>query len=156
MVPPPKRHHGNDGDLASLSRPISPPPTKRAKGERDARQTGNSEAISHPQQPAGLESAVASRTISSPFRLSWIRDVEPADNVGALTIHDILGDPLIAECWNFNYLHDVDLIMDALDADVRRMVRMNIVHGFWKSSEPRRQHLEVNSQTNMCAAARRN
>jgi hypothetical protein len=76
--------------------------------------------------------------IRSPFRLTWIRDLPESLNKDCLTLRDVLGDPLIAECWNFNYLHDIPFIMDAFDEDVRNLVKVHIVHGFWKKEDSRR------------------
>lgn len=98
--------------LSSLSRPISPPPrTKRAK--------------------------VKAR-IASPFRLTSIRDLSDDNNVGAISLKDLIGDPLIAELWDFNYLHDIDFLMDHLDEDTRALTKIHIVHGFWKREDPNR------------------
>lgn len=33
------------------------------------------------------------------------------ENLDAVQLKDILGDPLIKECWNFNYLFDIDFVM---------------------------------------------
>ncbi len=54
-----------------------------------------------------------------------------------------MGDPLIKECWEFNYLHDIDFLMENLDEDVRHLVRVHVVHGFWKSDDPKRIALQV-------------
>ena len=99
----------------SLSRPISPPPRKK------------------------LEKAL----VKSPWQLTWIRDVPDEENKDAVTLTDILGDPLIAECWEFNYLHDIDFLMDAFDDDVQHLVKVHIVHGFWKREDANRIALEV-------------
>lgn len=56
---------------------------------------------------------------------------------------DILGDPLISECWEFNYLHDVDFLMSHFDEDTRHLVKVHIVHGFWKREDSNRLYLEV-------------
>lgn len=80
---------------------------------------------------------------SSPFRLTHIRDLDPHDNVDAVQLKDVIGDPLISECWDFNYLHDINFLLGALDEDVRHMVRVNVVHGFWKKDDPRRIDLQV-------------
>lgn len=39
---------------------------------------------------------------------------------------------MISECWEFNYLHDIDLLMGAFDPDTRDIVQVHVVHGFWK------------------------
>ncbi|KAI0010015.1 phospholipase D/nuclease [Xylariaceae sp. FL0662B] len=93
---------------ASLLHPISPPRKKR-NGER--------------------------KLIPSPFQLTTIRDLPETANIGAVSLHDLLGDPLIAECWEFNYLHDVDFLMGHFDEDTRSLVKVHIVHGFWKRDD---------------------
>ena len=124
MERPPKRPHPDDDaqardeqspGLASLSRPISPP---------RKRQRVN---------------------LTSPWQLTWIRDLPESQNRDAVTLKDLLGDPLIAECWQFNYLHDIPFIMDAFDPDTRHLVDVHIVHGFWKNDDPRRMELIVRS-----------
>jgi len=49
--------------------------------------------------------------IASPFRLTHIRDLPEDDNADALCLEDLVGDPLIKECWHFNYLFDLDFVM---------------------------------------------
>ncbi|ORY65556.1 tyrosyl-DNA phosphodiesterase [Pseudomassariella vexata] len=101
--------------LASLTHPISPPRKKTV-------------------------AAVPNRKLlPSPFRLTTIRDLSPAANVGAVSLNDLLGDPLISECWEFNYLHDIDFLMNQFDEDTRTLVKVHVVHGFWKHDDANRQ-----------------
>ncbi|KAL8382833.1 hypothetical protein RB595_006555 [Gaeumannomyces hyphopodioides] len=74
---------------------------------------------------------------SSPFRLTHIRDLGPQDNVDAVRLKDVIGDPLISELWDFNYLHDINFLLGALDEDVRQMIKVNVIHGFWKKDDHR-------------------
>lgn len=53
----------------------------------------------------------AMRFASSPIQLTRIRDLPPEQNVDAISLRDILGDPLIKECWQFNYLFDIEFLM---------------------------------------------
>lgn len=109
---------GEDRTPRSLSRAISPPKRRR--------------------------NAAATRTvIPSPFHLTAIRDLPPESNVDAVGLKDLIGDPLIAECWEFNYLHDVDFLMSHLDEDTRSLTKVHIVHGFWKREDPNKIFLEV-------------
>jgi tyrosyl-DNA phosphodiesterase-1 len=101
----------------TLERLISPPPMRRAVKDRSE--------------------------IPSPFQLTKIRDLPESSNFNTVSLKDILGDPLIAECWEFNYLHDLDFLMEAFDSDVKDLVKVNIVHGFWKSEDASRQRLKV-------------
>lgn len=47
----------------------------------------------------------------SPVQLTKITDLAVHQNIDTLELGDILGDPLIKECWNFNYLFDLDFVM---------------------------------------------
>ena len=64
-------------------------------------------------------------------------------NRDTVTLKDILGDPLIAECWEFNYIHDIDFLMGAFDQDVQHLVKVHVVHGFWKKEDPSKLRLQV-------------
>lgn len=114
----------------TLSRPISPP-TKRAK-------------LSNPESATAPASASPILT-PSPWQLTWIRDLPDSDNQNAVTLKDLLGDPLIDECWEFNFLHDIHFLMDAFDADTKHLVKVHVVHGFWKREDPQRLRLVVSS-----------
>lgn len=110
-----KHAREEDTTISSLLRPISPPAKRVRQG----------------------------KCIPSPWSLTWIRDIPEKYNENAVTLIDLLGDPLISECWVFNYLHDVDFIMEAFDPDTRHLVKLNIVHGFWKKETTNRLNLEV-------------
>lgn len=58
-------------------------------------------------------------------------------------LRDILGDPMIRECWQFNYLIDVDFLMSQFDEDVRSLVSVKVVHGSWKREAPNRIRIDV-------------
>lgn len=110
-----RQRNADDGDefgvLASLSRPISPPRKK-------LRQRG-----------------VHVHVEKSPWQLTRIRDVPDEFNKDTVALEDILGDPLIIECWQFNFLHDIPFVMNAFDERVRHSVQLHVVHGFWKRSD---------------------
>lgn len=82
-------------------------------------------------------------TIKSPWQLTWIQDLPEEDNRDAVSLRDLLGDPLIAECWEFNFLHDIHFLMDAFDSDTRHLVKVHVVHGFWKREDESRIAIEV-------------
>ncbi|KAK2059224.1 tyrosyl-DNA phosphodiesterase [Colletotrichum caudatum] len=103
----------SDGPL-SLSRAISPPKKRNRHCER----------------------------IRSPFQLTRIRDLPEAANHDTVALKDILCDPLIAECWEFNFLHDIHFLMSHFDADTRDLVKVHVVHGFWKREDPNRLALQ--------------
>ncbi|KAK3307539.1 tyrosyl-DNA phosphodiesterase I [Chaetomium strumarium] len=120
---------------ASLTHPISPPLKKR----RALAQTENEQ----PKLEKPAEARVQhTRVFQSPFHLTKIRDLPPETNKDTVTLRDILGDPLISECWEFNYLHDIDFLMGAFDQDVRHLVKVHVVHGFWKREDPSRLELQ--------------
>lgn len=81
--------------------------------------------------------------MKSPFQLTWIQDLPASSNADAVTLKDILGDPMIAECWEFNYLHHLDFLMDAFDSDVKDLVKVHVIHGFWKQEDEHRLRLKV-------------
>lgn len=114
-----KRARDEGSSVPSLLRSISPPAKRARQG----------------------------KCITSPWTLTWIRDIPERYNKNTVTLNDLLGDPLISECWVFNYLHDVDFIMQAFDSDTRHLVKLNIVHGFWKREDPKRLDLIVSVTT---------
>lgn len=116
----PKRPRTDGGVPDSLSRPVSP--------------------------PAQRQGAAAGRALASPWELTWIRDLGPECNRDAVTITDLLGDPLIRECWQFNFLFDLPFLMRAFDADARHLVKVHVIHGFWKTEDPRRRTLSVRAR----------
>ncbi len=89
-----------------------------------------------------VNAASTPKVMDSPCQLTWIRDLPASSNKGAVPLNDILGDPLITECWEFNYLHDLDFLMEAFDVDVRHSVNVNVVHGFWKNEDQSRLRLK--------------
>ncbi|RDA91628.1 hypothetical protein CP533_0052, partial [Ophiocordyceps camponoti-saundersi (nom. inval.)] len=78
------------------------------------------------------------RLVTSPWQLTRIRDLPDELNRDALSLGDIIGDALVRECWQFNFLHDVNFLMNAFDQDIRHAIDVHIVHGFWKSDDPNR------------------
>jgi hypothetical protein len=57
------------------------------------------------------KSSVTETIIPSPMRLNHIEDLPASSNIDTLKLSDLLGDPMIKECWLFNYLFDIDFIM---------------------------------------------
>lgn len=146
MEPPPKRRRTSNGGSEdvhgalprSLSEPVSPPRSRRS----------HAAPVQPPEETLASSSSKKSsekeaRIFNSPFQLTWIRDLAEAANKDAVTLRDLLGDPLIAELWEFNYLHDVDYLMEALDEDIRHSVQVHVVHGFWKKEDQSRLVLQV-------------
>lgn len=126
------------------------PSRKRPRLEDENRSTNRRDlhnsltgSVSPPPLRRKTAAAPAPKIVPSPFQLTWIRDLPASSNVDAVSLKDILGDPLIAECWEFNYLHNVDYLMDAFDEDVRDLVKVHVIHGFWKNEDPSRLNLKV-------------
>ena len=119
--------------LASLNRSITPPARSR-----DSQINSNA---------PGDEGSTKSKVVPSPVQLTHIRDLPPSSggNVDTVRLKDILGDPLIRECWQFNYLHDVDFLMSQFDEDVRSLVQVKVVHGSWKREAPNRIRIDVST-----------
>jgi tyrosyl-DNA phosphodiesterase-1 len=113
--------------LASLERPITPP-------QRKSRESVIASNVSH-DLPSSSNSLQQPMLVPSPFQLTRIQDLPAALNVDTVTLKDILGDPLISECWEFNYLHDINMLMEAFDPDVRDLVKVHVIHGFWKQED---------------------
>lgn len=49
--------------------------------------------------------------VSSPVQLTRVQELAASNNIDTVSLKDILGDPLIKDCWAFNYLFDVDFLM---------------------------------------------
>ncbi|KAL5117111.1 hypothetical protein ACEQ8H_004936 [Pleosporales sp. CAS-2024a] len=143
----------------SITRPISPPPSKR----RDVTPSSvivptwgfdnvpEGSPSSKPQslnpQPDAQQNGIRKtdsvgtgpRTyLASPFQLTHIRDLAPQHNVDTISLKDVLGNPMIKELWNFNFLFDVDFVMEQLDEDTRDIVKVKLIHGFWRNDDERR------------------
>lgn len=138
---------GRGNPLKSLSRSITPPPAAaRSRAQQPSRHSQKASPISSLpiNQYEGNEDH-SPRLVSSPVKLTHIRDMSSAsgNNTDAIKLKDILGDPMIRECWQFNYLFDVDFLMSQFDQDVRTLVRVKIVHGSWKKEAPNRIQIDV-------------
>ena len=113
--------------LISFRRSISPPPETRVR--RNPAQNESSVPILEEVRIAKDHNGIVDDTdllpaveaarresqeapfISSPVQLTHIRDLNASNNVDTIKLGDILGDPMIRECWQFNYLFDVDFVM---------------------------------------------
>ncbi|KAH6612139.1 tyrosyl-DNA phosphodiesterase-domain-containing protein [Boeremia exigua] len=158
---------GSDTTSTSLKRPVSPPTLRRSPATSSLlvhtpswsfddvpKQTATSPPTQPPTQskqgtrvaanPAAQEQESdksvenVAGVIASPFQLTRIRDLAPHQNVDTVGLEDILGDPMIRECWNFNFLFDIDFVMQQFDEDVRASIKVKIIHGFWRRDDERR------------------
>lgn len=71
--------------------------------------------------------------ISSPFQLTRIKDLPGTLNTDAVSLGSMVCDPMIFEIWEFNYMHDLDFLMSNLDPDTKELVKIHVVHGYWKA-----------------------
>jgi Tyrosyl-DNA phosphodiesterase len=124
--------------LTSLAAPISPPRRRRSEvviKDQSLVEVARNEGLNNVQSlNTPTQSDIAS-VLPSPFQLTSIQDLPATSNIDAVTLNDLLGHPLISECWEFNYLHDLDFLMNAFDPDVREMVKVHVIHGFWKHED---------------------
>jgi tyrosyl-DNA phosphodiesterase-1 len=143
----------NDDDarpLKSLSRSITPPPRSRPQGQSSHLNPQDNQTVDKLPVPNG-KAEIHSRNkhlstiVPSPIKLTHIRDLPSSsgNNVDTIKLRDILGDPMIRECWQFNYLFDVDFLMSQFDEDVRSLVQVKVVHGSWKREAPNRVRIDV-------------
>ena len=97
---------------SALTRSISPPAFKRKKqcNSAPAEQLEITETT-NPYVNDAKASSTERRHISSPIQLTSVEGLPPASNVDTVRLRDIVGDPLIRECWVFNYLFDIDFLM---------------------------------------------
>ncbi|RAK72341.1 tyrosyl-DNA phosphodiesterase 1 [Aspergillus fijiensis CBS 313.89] len=130
--------------LASLHRSITPPLSSRFLRDPARPPPAHDSSISSSSSKAQQPCSLGQKVLPSPIQLTHIRDFPPSsgNNVDTVRLRDILGDPLIRECWQFNYLHDVDFLMSQFDEDVRALVKLKVVHGSWKREAPNRVRID--------------
>jgi tyrosyl-DNA phosphodiesterase-1 len=112
-----------------LDRPISPPLSKRKSPivsstiivpTREFGDVSKSANVSTSSQSNSQQDGADERDgvgkkgttyVPSPIQLTHIEHLAPHQNVDAVRLNDVLGNPLIKECWNFNFLFDIDFVM---------------------------------------------
>ena len=137
----------------SLSRAVSPPLKKRRTSpEKRQSLPAEQQVVEHhleqqveyqSEQQTEQQPCPSQKLVKSPFHLTTIRSLGETSNKDTVSLKDILGDPLIKECWEFNYLHNIDFLMNAFDQDVRHLVKVHVVHGFWKKEDANRLQIQV-------------
>lgn len=121
-----------EATATSLQRPISPPPLRsRQRTPRSPTPHASQRHLQvdvHVTEPSPAPAGEAAEALCkataeqepdrtksnffrSPFQLTRIRDLAPRQNEDAVRLRDILGHGMIRECWNFNYLFDLDFFM---------------------------------------------
>ncbi|KAK6352316.1 hypothetical protein TWF730_009146 [Orbilia blumenaviensis] len=139
---------------SSLNRDISPPPLRRQSAAVSMVATVTSSTNSPAIVSSLAETANRTETqpleisdnadliISSPFKLTHIRNLTINKNIDTITISDILGSPLIREIWSFNFMHDLEWMVSHLDEDVAKSIKIKIIHGNWRKEDASRKALE--------------
>ena len=103
--------------LRSLDRAISPPAGKPANSTSSAPLTSSTiTEYKNEDKKRGY------KTLPSPIQLTRIRDLPADHNVDTVGLKDILGDPMIKECWQFNYLFNLDFLMSVI---IKHLVNFN-------------------------------
>ncbi|KAJ5604658.1 hypothetical protein N7510_009812 [Penicillium lagena] len=131
--------------LASMHRSITPPPRTRSGQSMPSISTHHQQDGQTEELPTrDLPTPHHPHQIPSPVQLTHIRDFpsQKGYNADTIRLRDILGDPMIRECWQFNYLFDVDFLMSQFDEDVRDLVQVKVVHGSWEKEAPNRIRIE--------------
>lgn len=159
----PSEGSSNQPEVSRARKSISPPNHKRNRpSEAIANTTKCSlHPISSPS-PASHKSSISQQEIKgsipptsiiqetssasiatspSPVQLICVKDLPSSYNIDSISLKDILGEPLIQECWIFNYLFDVDFVMEQFDEDTRDLVKVKIVHGSWRTEDSNRRRI---------------
>lgn len=118
------RKRPRDSDLSQKSNgkrdpSISPPPKRNAprfsdKADAepiDLTDIESPKSIADVGRPPAAEASP--KVLPSPVQLNFVKDLPSSNNVDTIKLNDVLGDPMIKECWLFNYLFDIDFIMCA-------------------------------------------
>ena len=96
---------------------ISPPPKRNASAKNGHFQTPVSSDTNAVKGKATLASDMSNversepKVVPSPVQLNFIEESPAISNVNTISLGSILGDPMIKECWLFNYLFDMDFVM---------------------------------------------
>ena len=96
---------------------ISPPPKRNASAKNGHFQThvSTDQNAVKGKVPLGSDKTDVERlkpkVVPSPIQLNFIEELPAISNVNTISLGSILGDPMIKECWLFNYLFDMDFIM---------------------------------------------
>ena len=110
-----RRIHEASGVLRDAS--ISPPPKRKASARNSPVQTHVHTDTNAVKGKVPLESGkdeverLEPKVVASPVQLNFIEELPGISNVNAISLGSILGDPMIKECWLFNYLFDMDFVM---------------------------------------------
>ena len=96
---------------------ISPPPkrnTSAKSGHVQSHESSDKSTVKGKATSASDKGDVEQpkpKVVPSPIQLNFIEELPAISNVNTISLGSILGDPMIKECWLFNYLFDMDFIM---------------------------------------------
>ena len=96
---------------------ISPPPKRHTAAKSGHVRThipGGTNAVKNEvplRSDKGKEERSKPKVVPSPVQLNFIEELPAISNVNTISLGSILGDPMIKECWLFNYLFDMDFVM---------------------------------------------
>ncbi|KAI1319328.1 tyrosyl-DNA phosphodiesterase [Xylariaceae sp. FL0255] len=129
---------------------MDPGPTKRPRLDHDSDDTPRGRdtsrktpsSLAYPISPPRKRRVRQRQYLLSPFHLTKVASLPSEANEGAVSLRDLVGDPLTSELWEFNYLHDIDFLLQHLDPDTRALTQVHIVHGFWKREDGSRLFLQ--------------
>lgn len=91
-------NHATRSIRESLKKSVSPPLLKNRIDGSDA-------------QALDANNVKETQFIASPIQLSKVENLPDRVNIDTVSLKDIVGHPLVKECWTFNYLIDVDFLM---------------------------------------------
>ena len=112
-----KRARDNVPPSTARTQSISPPPKRNAPRSSNQIQaafvdlTGSGDDEKNVGADGSEVKDTTTRLIPSPFQLNRVEDLPARSNVDTVKLSDILGDPMIKECWLFNYLFEMDFLM---------------------------------------------
>ncbi|KAI5807843.1 tyrosyl-DNA phosphodiesterase-domain-containing protein [Peziza echinospora] len=137
--------------LNSLSRAISPPLANPNRGTNTTtttttttiikKNTSTHTATSTPHRP--ISGPPNQTRIPSPFTLTTVAVLSPTANHATTTLSSILRPPsthTLTTIWSFNYLHSIPFLRENIPP--ASSPEIYIVHGSWRSDDPRRLKLE--------------
>lgn len=129
-------------NMLDTRRSISPPTRRKQHTLHSMADPPPGKTLPISSSPQHTVSSAARTPIPSPVQLVSVKDLPSTVNINTISLHDILGDPLIKESWIFNFLFDVDFIMSQFDEDTRDLVQVKLIHGSWKKDDSNRIHID--------------
>ena len=122
-----RKRRNYDAFQLPRDRSISPPPKRYASavsGRAVGKEATGSGTVNHSvasppcdrnyESPKLTKEATPTQSkilFASPVQLNFIEELPASSNVDCISLGSILGDPMIKECWLFNYLFDMDFVM---------------------------------------------